>query len=64
MDNSKDFSQLTLYGLRLAKTCLRQDANNKGADQPVHPHSLINTFFIRLLESISGLTTSDISYSD
>ena len=27
-------------------------ANNKGADQPVHPHSLISTFVIRFLESI------------
>ena len=26
--------------------------NNKGADKPVHPSSLISTFVIRLLESI------------
>ena len=37
-------------------------ANNKGADQPVHPHSLISNIVIRLLEStISRLTTSKIS---
>ena len=37
-------------------------ANNKGADQPVHPLSLISTFVIRLLESIiSKLATSEIS---
>ena len=28
------------------------NSNNKGADQPVHLHSLISTFVIRLLESI------------
>ena len=27
-------------------------ANNKGADQPVHPRSLISTFVIRYLDSI------------
>ena len=27
-------------------------ANNKGADQPVHPHSLLGSFVIRLLERI------------
>ena len=33
-------------------------ANNKGADQPVHPRSLISAFVICLLESkISKLTS-------
>ena len=27
-------------------------ANNKGPDQPAHPHSLINTFVVRCLNSI------------
>ena len=27
-------------------------ANNKGADQPAHPRSLISTFFVRSLDSI------------
>ena len=37
-------------------------ANNKGADQPAHPHILINAFVIHLLESIiSKLDTSEIS---
>ena len=27
-------------------------ANNKGAEQPAHPHSRISAFVIRLLESI------------
>ena len=36
--------------------------NNKGADQPAHPGSLISAFVIRLLESIiSELDRSDIS---
>ena len=34
------------------KTCVRGFANNKGADQPAHPRSLISTFFILWLESI------------
>ena len=35
--------------------------NNKGADQPAHPHSLIRAFVIRLLECIiSRLATSEI----
>ena len=29
-----------------------QYANNKGADQPAHPRSLISTFFVRCLDSI------------
>ena len=37
-------------------------ANDKGADQPVHLHSLISTFVNRLLESIiSILATSQTS---
>ena len=38
-------------------------ANNKGAEQPAHPHSLISTFSIRLLESIiSKLATSKVVF--
>ena len=37
-------------------------ANNTGADQPVHPRSLISAFVNRFLESIiSRLATSEIS---
>ena len=37
-------------------------ANNKGADQPAHPRSLISTFIIQILESIiSKLATGEIS---
>ena len=35
-----------------AKTCLMSYANNKGADQPAHPRSLISTFFVRCLDSM------------
>ena len=41
-----------IYGPRREKTCFREFANNKGADQPAHLSSLISTFVIRLLESI------------
>ena len=37
-------------------------ANNKGVDQPAHPHSLISAFVILFLESItSKVATGDIS---
>ena len=50
------------YGPRRKKTCLRWVANNKGADQPAHPRSLISAFVIRLLESIiSKLAKGEIS---
>ena len=32
--------------------CLMSYANNKGADQPAHPHSLISAFVVRCLDSI------------
>ena len=45
-----------------AKTCLLPYANNKGADQPAHPRSLISTFIIRSLDSIISLVSrSEIS---
>ena len=40
------------FGPRREKTCLREFANNTGADQPAHPRSLISTFVIRFMESI------------
>ena len=37
-------------------------ANNKGADQPLHPHSLISTFVVRCLDRIIPLVSiSEIS---
>ena len=51
-----------IFGPRREKTYLRRFANNKGADQPAHPRSLISGFVIHCLEStISKLTTSEIS---
>ena len=32
--------------------CLMQNVNNKGADQPVHPRSLLSTFVLRCLDSM------------
>ena len=32
-------------------------ANNKGADQPVHPHSLMSAFVVRCLDSIVSLVS-------
>ena len=32
--------------------CLMLYANNKGADQPVHPRNLISVFVVRCLDSI------------
>ena len=37
------------------KMCLMSYANNKGADQPVHPRSLISTFVVCWLDSIISL---------
>ena len=49
-------------GMSREKTCLRWVANNKGADQPAHPRSLISAFVTSLLESIiSKLATGEIS---
>ena len=56
------FYQVTSYGPRREKPCLPWFANNKGPDQPAHPHSLISAFVIRLLESIIyRLATSETS---
>ena len=32
-------------------------ANNKGADQPAHPHNLISTFVVRCLDSVMSLVS-------
>ena len=37
------------------KTCLMPYANNKGADQPAHPRSLISTFVVSCLDSMIAL---------
>ena len=42
--------------------CLMPYANNKGADQPAHPRSLISAFVVRPLDSIIALVSrSEIS---
>ena len=49
------------YGPRHEKAC-PVIANNKGADQPAHPHSVIIVFVICLLESfISKLAIYTVS---
>ena len=56
--------ELVLYitGPGHAKICLMPYANNKGADQPAHPRSLISTFAVRCLDSmICILALSNVS---
>ena len=49
--NAKNTLHLDSFGPRREKTCLRRFANNKGADQPAHPRSLISAFVIHCLKS-------------
>ena len=37
--------------------CLMSYANNKGADQPAHPRSLISAFVVRCLDSVMSLVS-------
>ena len=39
------------------KTCLMSYANNKDADQPAHPRSLISAFVVRCLDSVMSLVS-------
>ena len=39
------------------KTFLMSYANNKGADQPAHPRSLISAFAVRCLDSVMSLVS-------
>ena len=39
------------------KMCLMSHANNKGADQPAHPRSLISAFVVRCLDSKISLNS-------
>ena len=41
--------------------CLMSYVNNKGADQPAHPRSLISTFVVRCLDSIISLLVDSIA---
>ena len=51
----KHVSHLQIIGPRHEKTFLRVFTNNKGADQPAHPRSLICTSVIHILE-VSNLS--------
>ena len=48
--NARNKVRTLPYGQQCQKTCLRLFANNKGADQPPPPRSLISAFVIRGLE--------------
>ena len=48
---------LTLYELGHEKMCLMSYANNKGADQPAHPRSLISAFVVRCLDSVMSVVS-------
>ena len=37
--------------------CLMSYTNNKGADQPAHPRSLISAFIVRCLDSVMSLVS-------
>ena len=55
-------SMCRIFGPRRVKTCHRRFANNKGADQPAHPRSLISAIVFRFLESIiCELATDEMS---
>ena len=44
------------------RKCLMSYVNNKGADQPAHPHSLISAYVVHCLDSIISLDSiADIS---
>ena len=46
------YSGLGHIWARSCEMCLMTYANNKGADQPAHPRSLISTFVVRCLDSM------------
>ena len=63
-NETKDLDKYRVYlnGPRRKKTCIREFANNKGANQPAHPCSLTSAFFVRSLQSIIfKLASSEIS---
>ena len=47
--------QIYMYEPGHEKMCLMSYSNNKGADQPAHPRSLICAFVVRCLDSIISL---------
>ena len=64
LNDLKEACRKEVNGPLHEKTCVWGFANNKGADQPAHPRSLISTFVIHLLESIiSRLATNKFHFS-
>ena len=53
LNETKNINIQFLSGPDHAKMCLMAYANNKGADQPAHPRSLISTFIVRCLDSMT-----------
>ena len=45
------------------KTCRMPYANNKGADQPAQPRSLISTFVVRCLDSIIAMFVTSKNFN-
>ena len=43
--------------IRAMRKRLMSYANNKGADQPAHPRSLISAFVVRCLDSVMALVS-------
>ena len=52
---------MILYEPGHEKMCLMSYANNKGADQPAHPRSLISAFVVRCLDSIHVISLDSIA---
>ena len=50
--------ELHVHELGHKKMCLISNANNKGADQPAHPRSLISAFVVRCLDIIISLDST------
>ena len=50
-------SPLNVFEPGHEETCLMLYANNKGADQPAHPRSLISAFVVRCLDSVMSLVS-------
>ena len=48
-------AEVCIIELGHEKMCLISYANNKGADQPAHLHSLISAFVVRCLDSTISL---------
>ena len=55
---------LTSNGPGHAKTHLMPFANNKGADQPAHPRSLISTFIVHYLNSTICILATSKKFHD